>query len=303
MRSHFYLTNPKVGPVAPSVGGRGMRSHFSLAGRAAVACALSGAAAMMTGVCAASPSASDSATDPAYSGGWSAGQNGGFGFGAWSFNGTDVTPGTLQEMSSASSLGTAWTLFNTNNSTGLANAGRAINGGLQVGQTFETVVQNPTTYHFFRGWDILFSNGTDNNPGGNNSAALYLNVFNYNYGTFNHVVPNWSVTDNGGGRSTAISPTGSPGLTLDLTLTSASTYSLTLTPLGNPSGAYTTAGTLAGSGGIDWVDFRLYNGASTGPSDTANNLEIGYMTIVPEPSSLALLGLGMAGLAFFRRRK
>jgi hypothetical protein len=102
----------------------------------------------------------DTATDPVYADGWQAGDNGGSGFGPWSFNGTDSTPaGTYQGMTSGSSLGTAWTLFVHDNNTGLANAGRAVNGGLQQGQTFETVIQNPNTFHFFRGFDVLFTNG------------------------------------------------------------------------------------------------------------------------------------------------
>ena len=62
-----------------------MRSHF-ISG-AAMACAVTGATAMMTSIGSAQI-AFDTATDSTYSGGWSAGQNGGYGFGAWSFNGT-----------------------------------------------------------------------------------------------------------------------------------------------------------------------------------------------------------------------
>src|SRR5207302_2676096 len=111
-----------------------MRSHF-LMSSAAMACALSAATAMMPGVCS-GQIATDYATNATYSGGWAAGQNGGYGFGPWSFNGTDPTPaGTYQTMSSSSPIGTAWTLMTHANNTGLANAGRAINGGLLPGQT------------------------------------------------------------------------------------------------------------------------------------------------------------------------
>ena len=170
---------------------------------------------------------------------------------------------------------------------------------MQPGQTFETVIQNPTTYHFYRGWDVGFLNATDNNLGGNTSAPL----LKFSTTTTRHitgVVPNWSVTDNGGGTTSTISPGASAAVKIDLTLTSATTYSLTVTPLGGGS-AYTQSGTLAGP--INYVNFRLYNGVSAGPSDVANNYGISYMEIVPEPATLALVGLGFGGVLFLRRRK
>jgi len=277
-----------------------MRSHF-LMSSAAMACALSATTAMMPAVCS-GQIAADYATDATYGGGWAAGQNGGYGFGAWSFNGTDPTPpGTYQAMSSSSVIGRAWTLATHSNTTGLANAGRAITegGGLQVGQTFETVIDNPTPYHFFRGFDMLFTSGPDNNPGGNNTSALRASVFNYGSTT-------WKLNDAGGSSSSGINQAtvAAAGMRLDLTLTSATTYSLTLTPL-NGATPYTHAGTLNPTGPITWVDYRLYDGTSAGPEDTVNNFEISYMTIsvVPEPSSLALIGLGFSGLLFLRRRK
>ena len=88
----------------------------------------------------------DVATNPPYAPTWDAGDNGGTGFGPWSFNGTDPTPaGTYQGMSSSSPLGTSWTLLTHSTSSGLANAGRSITGGLLPGQTFSTIIENPST--------------------------------------------------------------------------------------------------------------------------------------------------------------
>src|SRR6266404_8262902 len=294
MRSHFIPSTPNTGPIAPSATKGPMRSHF-LMSSAAMACALSATTAMMPAVCS-GQIAADYATDATYGGGWAAGQNGGYGFGAWSFNGTDPTPpGQYQAMSSSSPIGTAWTLSTHANNTGLANAGRAINGGLLPGQTFETVIDNPTPSHFFRGFDILFTSGPDNNPGGNNTSALRASVFNYGSTT-------WGINDAGGSSSSGINQAtvAAAGMRFDLTLTSATTYSLTLTPL-NGATPYTHAGTLAGGGPITWIDYRLYHGTSSGAEDPVNNFEISSMTIVPEPSTLALLGLGSAGLLFLRR--
>jgi hypothetical protein len=244
-------------------------------------------------------SAFDVATNLPYADGWQAGDNGGTGFGPWSFNGTDLTPaGTYQAMSSTSPIGTSWTLATHSNTTGLANAGRAIPGGLLPGQTFETVIDNPTGYHFFRGFDVMFTSGPDNNAGGNNTAALRASVFNY-YGN-----TTWGIDDDGGSSSSGINQAtvAAAGMQIDLTLTSATKYSLTMTPL-NGATPYTQAGTLNGAGlPIAWVDYRLYHGISTGAEDPVNNFEIRRMSITPEPSTLALIGLGSAGLLFFRRR-
>src|SRR5436190_13330871 len=158
MRSHFIPSNLNPEQKAPSATKGTMRSHF-LMSSAAMACAVSAATAMMPGVCSGQVAA-DYATNSTYAGGWAAGQNGGFGFGAWSFNGTDPNPpGTYQAMSFSSPIGTAWTLATHANNSGLANAGRAITGGLVAGETFETIIDNPTIYHFFRGFDILFTSG------------------------------------------------------------------------------------------------------------------------------------------------
>jgi len=275
-----------------------MRSHF-LMSSAAMACALSAATAMMPGVCSGQIVAADYATDPTYGSGWSAGQNGGIRLGGSGFNANDPTPaGTYQAMSNTSPIGTSWTLATHANNTGLANAGRAITGGLLPGYVFETVIDNPTPSHFFRGFDILFTSGPDNNVGGNNTAALRASVFNYGSTT-------WGINDAGGNRSSGINQAtvAVAGMRLDLTLTSATTYSLTMTPL-NGATPYTQAGTLGPEAGpITYVDYRLYHGTSTGAEDPTDNFEISYMTIVPEPSTLALIGLGSAGLLFLRRRK
>src|SRR5579862_186563 len=95
MRSHF---------LPASAGTKTIKNHLITG--AAIACAT----ALMPSTGAAQ-TAYDSASGSTYGSGWSAGQNGGTGFGAWSFDSTDS--GGSQEMSSAGAIGTAWTLATT----------------------------------------------------------------------------------------------------------------------------------------------------------------------------------------------
>lgn len=222
--------------------------------------------------------AADYATNSTYAS-WSEGQNGGYGFGPWSFNGTDANPdGQYQGMSSSSPLGMSWTLMTHDNASGLANAGRAITagGGLQIGQTLSTVIENPSEtagIHTYRGFDLLFTGGPDNNGPGVNAAALRAQVFDY----FNFDL-HWTINDASGHTATPITgpATAAAGVAIDFTLTSTNTYSFTMTPL-NGSTGYSQTGTYEGP--INWVNFRLWNTASGGLNDTANNFEISSMTI------------------------
>lgn len=271
-----------------------MRSHFIPISGAAIACAVTGATTLMPNTGAAQI-ANDSASTY---GSWTTGSTGGTDFGAWSFNGTSGGGG--QTLSSAGAIGTAWTMTTVTNGAGISDVGRSITGGLGIGQTFQTVIQNPTSYHYFGGFDILFLNATDNNAGGVNTAAIRDQVFHsgyYNPGDL------WSVQDGGSGGTMSLSSanTGAKGVQIDLFLASATTYSLTMTAL-NGSGSSTIAGTY--SGPINYINYRLYDGAaSTGPNDVADNLGISSMEVLPEPSSIALMTAGLAGLAFLRRRK
>jgi hypothetical protein len=187
-------------------------------------------------------------------------------------------------------------------STGLANAGRSITGGLQAGQTFQTIIQNPVNnagIYTYRGFDILFTSATDNNVGGDNTAALRLSVFDY----FNPSM-NWHINDTGSaGTTVSAMTTGTSAMILDLLIGPANAYKLTLAPESNPNNPYLTySGTLASS--IDYVDFRNYNAPSGGLNDAANNLSIGSMeVIVPEPSAAVLSGLGAISFLLYRRRK
>ena len=272
-----------------------MKSHFTMNRSAAMACAVAGAATMLNGRCAAqSILAADYATNSIYNGGWSAGQNGGTGFGAWSFDGTDASPaGQYQGMSSSSALGTAWTLMDQASDSGMANCGRAISGGLQVGQIFQTIIQNPVnnagTYSF-RGFDILFTSGTNNDFPLDNTSALRLTVFEYS-----NPAMDWAISDADNSAlitSASATTTGASGMLITFTLTSTNTYTLTMAPVSNPNNPYLThSGTLvATSLPIDYVNFRLWNTASTGLTDTADNFEISAMTVqgTPPPSGLVV---------------
>src|SRR5688572_22130924 len=148
-----------------------MRSHFMLGRGVAVACAATGAAvALPAAKSSAAIIAADSATNAPYDDGWQAGDNGGGGRGPWNFDGTYNTPvgQTMDIFSAPNDLGRAWTLFNADappgpgTGTDIAQAGRAIPGGLQIGQTVTVAIDNPTERRFFRGYTVRFNTGGGN---------------------------------------------------------------------------------------------------------------------------------------------
>jgi hypothetical protein len=250
-----------------------------------MACAVAGASTMLNGNCSAQAFiAADYATNSTYAGGWSAGQNGGYGFGPWSFT-TDVdTNGVpiqnaMDHTSPYDPFGMAWTLYNPigpavgspnppDTGTGapkgdVSRAGRALpNGGLQVGQTFSTVIANPAERKFYRGYTIVLSSGSDNILYGYFGSRLEVGCFEYfSYGLWyqsglngqNHEYTGTTLYD---------TDTTTNGMRIDVTLTDTNSYHLVMTPLGNPGNAFTYDGdlkTASTNGPINWVTYQLFN--------------------------------------------
>jgi hypothetical protein len=257
-----------------------MRSHFSLNQGVAAACAFAGAAAMLNGNCCAQTFiAADYATNATYAADWSAGQNGGYGFGPWSMNGTEATSPNEHAMDRTSSydpFGVAWALFNPEGSapssgfpdnspgtcanpptgTDISRAGRALpNGGLQPGQRFSTVIANPTDRRFYRGYTIVLSTGSDNIAYDKQGSQVEVGTFEYfTYGKW--YTPQSYPT---GGTSLFDTDTSTNGMQLDVTMTSTNAYQLVMMPLGHPELAWSEHGTLKTNGPINWVTYQLYN--------------------------------------------
>jgi hypothetical protein len=250
-----------------------MKSHFSLNGGVAVACAVAGASTLLNGNCSAQTFiAADYATNSTYGAGWSAGQNGGYGFGAWSmdYTGTNVIQNAMNNSSPYNPFGVAWALYNPvapaigspnppDTGTGppsgdISRAGRAFpNGGLQPGQTFSTVIANPTERKFYRGYTIVLSNGGDNIQYGGAGTAVAVGTFEYfSYGKW-YTSQTWAT-----GRTPLFDTDTTGGMQLDVTLTSTNSYHLVMTPLNNPSNAYAEDGTFTNAP-MTWVTYQLYN--------------------------------------------
>jgi len=239
--------------------------------------------------------AADYATASAYADGWQAGDNGGYGFTPWSFSVTGGTPPqwTMNSSSAYNQLGTAWAVYSASGAE-VVKATRGFSAPLQPGQTVSITFDNPSgalmDYHGFAVG--LLSGGVER-----------VSVWRYAYpwyweGAGGNPYGQWQA-----GASSALTTLTeaqtSQGVNLDITLTDPSTYALTMTPFGHPELAYSLAGPLAGSGGIDQLQFSFWGIPHL--ADGSGDFFISGMAIVPEPSTLALLGLG--GLLFLPRRK
>src|SRR4029077_17204332 len=255
-------------------------------------CVVGGAAAWSPTVCHAVQLAFDSASDPAYADGWqgattddttgdplTTGDNGGFGFEPWSFD-TDtifqVLPGIqaidngLKSGGANSSpfndIGKAWRMADpavVGGVGGLPRAGRGF-PALQPGQTIKVVVDNPTAREFFKVFFVRFNTriglpGSGNicygsepcQPGTNPLRKLVVQRFEYNDNG------QWVIINGGAPDNHPIplfdTDTADGGMEIDLTITSADHYSLTINPFGHPDKNYTETGVLDTQGDpIDW---------------------------------------------------
>jgi hypothetical protein len=253
-----------VGVGPEKLGCADMRSSWKpFFRRVARVCAVSGAVAWSSALSYAQI-AFDNAQDPVYSDGWQQGDNGGFGWGAWNFDGTYATPigQTIDENSPPNDLGRSWTLYNADAPPGPgagmdnAQAGRAIpSGGLSVGETVTVVVDNPIERQFFRGYTVKFNTGGGNTVyAGVPQARMAVGVFDY------FTNGRWTATGTGG-NPTLFDMDTHHGLRIDFRLTGTNTFHLKMTPLDNPAIAYSKSGTLDGPAGtqIDWVEFEFFN--------------------------------------------
>jgi hypothetical protein len=306
--------------------------------RLAAGAIIVGSTAMSSAMCYAQQ-AFDSAADPVYDVGlnlWDEGDNGGFGFGPWSFDGTYTTPdpgqqakddglqlGT-QSSSQHNNLGEAWTLFNPlgptpgpepNDGTDIARAGRSLGGDfLRVGQTLSITVDNPTERNFFRGWTVkLLSGGANACYAGDNcttpafdpgSITNKLGIGTFEYFTYGQ----WF--DGNGGSPLADVDT-NDGLRIDVTRTGRQTATVTMTSPGNP--VHTDNVTMSGGGVVDWIMVEYYGTDSdTYPVLMAPRGETDFyisqmsLSAIPEPGTATMLVLGagtLIGAIGARRRR
>ena len=140
---------------------------------------------------------------------------------------------------------------------------------------------------------------------GNSSANLNDYVLSFDVtgtaGSLQLQIQTWSGQFFGGTQSgtlnTAPNP---PGFGNDLALTSSFThYSLNL---GNLA-VFASQGTFSPLGQTVQIAFQLNGGGNGNPSQLVLSLDNVTLTMIPEPSSLALAGLGGMALMIIRRRK
>lgn len=254
--------------------------------------------------------------------GWQAGDNGGSGFTPWNFDAgiywnytyyaythpgfheiDDGLKAGTHFSNPFNNVGKAWAMGSPVGSDGAPRYGRGF-PALQTGQTFSVVLDNPSRRQFYKGYFIQLNGGTGGvngsicnaqfgtkpcSPGGTPKAKLNMWRFEYfNYGQ-------WQLSDSVDGAYIPLTDiqTAAAGMKLDVTMTGANTYemSVTLGP-GTPgeSVAHTQSGTLLNPAfPIDWFNITFFNPTTDSgtPPATATDFYI---------RSMQITGPGVAGV-------
>ena len=226
---------------------------------------------------AASVQASNPASDNAgnYTAGfWATGTNWGSGFAAWTLTssggGGSYIGGTGQN-----NAGPSFGLFG--NASGVSSADRPFTGGpLTAGQTFSIDLGN--SLHINTGGDV-----------GLNLTAAGTPEFTLK---FTGGQSTWALNDGGTDFNISQGFAANTDLLFTFTYNGGSSYSYTF---GSAAGNnFTASGTISGIDGV-----RLFSN-NQGAGD---NLGFNNLAIIPEPSTVALVGIGLLGACFVRRRK
>jgi hypothetical protein len=258
----------------------------------------------------------DNASSYAYIPGWLNGSNGGYGFAPWQLsvlggigghfiftsvaNGDGLDNGIVGGVAGDSDIDTflgpspdvvPWPPANVTvarswgmwSGGGVTDAIRPFTAGpLTIGQTFQ----------------VDFDNGFV--PNGNTIGVGLYNAANQ---------PLWEVLFFGGGANyvnndaAGLVPTtvpyGDEGLNVIFTLTGAATYTMTLTRRDGVSQVIN--GNLINVADQNIAQFRAFT--ANGIGDEQNDFFINSMSVIPEPSTTLLVGIGMLTLCLIRRRR
>ena len=231
----------------------------------------------------------DAASNATYNAGWTNGANGGSGFGAWTLTpqpnnanaGFFVGDSTQNGTFPSGGINTGGKAFGLYGNTAAADAWRTFQGGsLSVDQSFRIDFDN--------GW---LNSGLSTGWGLQNGSGQNLVEVWFNGGDGYYTISDFS------GVHASSNTWTDGGLRLQVTLTAATNYSMSIIQ-GTATNTYSGYLLSQASQGIQ--QFHVWNGGvGSGPNF---DLYINSMSVVPEPGTMALMGLTLAGMTVFFRQ-
>jgi len=229
----------------------------------------------------------DAASNSTYDSGWTSGMNGGSGFGAWTLSpqpngsaGFFVWDSTQNGTYPSGGINTGGESLGLYGNGATADAYRSLLGGsLSVDQSFRIDFDN--------GW---LNSGLSVGFGLQNSSAQNLFEFWFSGGDAFYTISDFS------GVHASSNGWTDGGLRLQVTLTGTTNYNLSIIQ-GTATNTYSGFLLSQASQGIQ--QFHVWNGGVG--SGQNYDFYINSMAVVPEPGTMALLGIALAGMTMFFR--